>query len=42
MLAPCIAVIDEDDGGYRTNVKVNELRAEYLYRPFCLLLVLRM
>ena len=28
MLVPCIAVIDEDDGGYRTNVKVNEFRAE--------------
>lgn len=37
MLVPCIAVIDEDDGGYCNHVKWAEFRATYPYRPFCLL-----
>lgn len=38
MLVPCIAVIDEDDGGYCTHVKWAEFRDTYPDRPFCLLI----
>jgi hypothetical protein len=37
MLVPCIAVIDEDNGGYCNHVKWAEFCATYPYRPFCLL-----
>jgi hypothetical protein len=37
MLVPCVAVIDEDNGGYCNNVKWDEFRAAYPHRPFCLL-----
>jgi hypothetical protein len=37
MLVPCIAVIDEDGGGYCNHVKWAEFRDAYPHRPFCLL-----
>jgi hypothetical protein len=38
MLVPCIAVIDEDDGGYCNHKKWDEFRDAYPHRPFGLLL----
>jgi hypothetical protein len=37
MLVPCIALIDEDNGGYCNHVKWAEFRDAYPHRPFCLL-----